>query len=144
MATRRAYDVDIPWDDPFDKRPEKRTATRCTTHFRVTITAKVEGRRTLLIGPGIVQTISADGAFLVTKHRLKKGQMIRLDILTDFCPDHLGFPAAFIGSCEVTRVMPGSGDRSSIAIRFGERFRQHMDFVVFLDYLDSVSSLMSA
>lgn len=144
MVARRAYDVSEHWDDPYDRRPELRSPVRCATNFKAYFVPQVPGGKPLRRTKVIFQSVSTTGAYLLTAQRVTVGQSVHVRILTDFCPEHLGFPSEFSGTCRVTRVDVARKDRYRVALRFGERFNQSMDFTLFLDYLNSVSGLMSA
>lgn len=144
MSPRQAYNIDAEWDDPFERQAEQRASGRCRAAFKLTITADDERLKGRLVGPGLVKNMSLTGAFLVTKHRLEPGQRVTVAISTDFCPDHMGLPGAFIGPAEVVRLEPSQGRTVLVGLQFGEVFSENMDFAVFQDYLQSISQVMAS
>ena len=55
----------------------------------------------------------------------------------------MGLPDAFMGPAKVSRVTPVEGKARLIALRFGERLVQNMEFAVFIEHLQNVSRTMS-
>lgn len=142
MSPRQTYDLNAEWDDPTEPRQEQRAAERCRAELKLTITAESKTLKGRLVGPALTKNLSLTGAFLLTKHQLVPGQTVIVAIPTDFCPDNLGLPGAFIGSAQVARVEP-SGDKTTlVGLQFSEAFSENMDFAVLFDYLQSISRLM--
>lgn len=144
MARRMAYDVNAPWDDPCEKKDERRIASRAHSQFKITVTVERTSTALQLVGPGLVKDLSDTGVLMLTKHQLHAGQQVTLIIPTNFCPDSMGMPEAFLGPAEVIRVKPVDERRNLSALHFGPALSNNMEFAVFLEYLRSVSAMMTA
>lgn len=142
VPNKQVYDLNADWDDPYDRRPEARNVGRFSTKFRVKI--YVETPRGTLVGPGIVNDLSISGMCLVTKHELKRGQRITVKIPTAVCPDSMGMPRAFTGQADTVRIKNLGENRSLVALKFLPELSENMEFVVFLDYLSSIASVMTS
>lgn len=138
------YNVNVAWDDPYDRPVNRRVAPRYELRIKLSIEVGDEGRRGRLVGPGLVHNISYTGAYLVTKHRLAAGQRIGVAIPTDMCPAELYLPSVFMGPAEVVRVEPDEDGRMCAALRFGEALAQNMDFTLFIQTLLSVTQAATA
>lgn len=143
MTRNFAYDVNAGWDDPFETREERRINSRTGSRFEASMAAPAQGRRGRYVGPALVRDISLEGALVLTKHQLWEGQIVTLTIPTAFCPDTLGLPASFTGTAKVERLRPFEGKRVEAALRFGEDFSRNMDFAVFVEFVQSVSRVMT-
>ncbi|MBN2310068.1 MAG: PilZ domain-containing protein [Candidatus Hydrogenedentes bacterium] len=138
------YDVNVAWDDPFDRPAERRESRRFEFRMKLSIRVDVPGREHRLIGPGIVQDISLSGVCLVTKHDLTPGQQVTVALPTNVCRDGLCLPEAFLGPAEVVWVTPAEKRCSRVALRFGAALVQNMEFVMFVEQLQSMAAVLGA
>ncbi len=144
MARRRAYDVDVPWDDPFEQREEHRSSKRFKLRIKVSVSVDLSGVGRSLVGPLLVENISLTGLCGVTKHSLHPGQRITIALPTDMCPVSMGMPAAFLGMAEVVRVKNLEDRKQAAAFRFDSSLSQSIEFAVFVNYLQSLAPMLSA
>jgi len=138
MGLRQHYDVDAPWFDPFETRRENRRAPRFELPIKITLAVDDSRLQGQLVGPGLVHDISMSGIALETKHRLTLEQRVTLAIPTDRIPDDLCLAKAFVGPAVVRRVTQREGTRIHVALEFGETLLQNIEFVMFIDYMQTV------
>lgn len=141
---RTPYDLNASWDDPFDRPKERRKASRTASRFQVKIAVTLTNKPVPLVGPGIVQDISATGLRCRTKHRLAPGQPVTLQLPTSSSPSELGLPKKFFGGAQVVRSRLGSDGVSEVAIRFDEDLRDDIHLAVFVDHLGTLARAASA
>lgn len=139
MALRQRYDVDTPWDDPYETRTENRSANRFAFPMKITLAVDDPLRKGQLVGPGLVNDISMYGVCVTTKHKLVPKQKVTLAISTQLCPDDLCLAKAFIGPSTVRRTESREGAPMRAALQFGEALYQNIEFVMFIDYLQTMA-----
>lgn len=142
MPNKQVYDINAQWDDPYERRPEARSVGRFSAKFRVKV--YVQTSRGNLVGPGLVQDLSISGISVITKHELKRGQRVTIKIPTTLCPESMGMPRAFTGQADTVRIKDLGDKKSLVAFKFLPELAENMEFVVFLDYLGSISSVMTS
>jgi len=130
------YDVDIAWDDPFERPRENRKSRRFNIRMSTAIAVHDIASQRSLRGAGLVRNMSGTGIRLATKHRLVPGQRVTLAVPTKHCHENMCLPPAFIGPAEVVRVEPGHDGCSEVAMRFCEPFLQDIEFAVFIESLE--------
>jgi hypothetical protein len=135
----KGYAIDTAWDDPFEHPVERRTAPRFPIKLRLTLTAADLEKRAHVVGPGIVRNISLTGVLLVTKHVLHPFQRVRLELPTAILGEEVCLPESFEGTAQVMRTEPLDGGKSHVALRFGDDLSQNMEFVVFIDHLQTMA-----
>ena len=143
MAQRQIYDVNAEWDDPFERTSERRASSRPESKCKLSLTvdAPEKGR---LVGPALAGEMSVHGAKVITKHKLEVGQRVTVAIPTDLCPPSMGLPKAFMGTGEVIRVEASDDRKMLAAISFGDTFTGNMEFAVFVEYLYSISAVLTS
>jgi len=135
------YDVNVTWDDPFERPVERRGGKRFNFKARVNITAERDGNSHHIVGPGLIRNMSQSGMYLVTKHRLKPSQWVTLTIPTKHVRDIMCVPEAFVGPAEVVRVEGDREGRSNVALRYGGALTSNMEFVLFLEQLENMATV---
>lgn len=140
----KGYEVNQPWDDPFDHLTERRKAPRFPYKMKITIVSSAPEKRGRLVGPGIVTDLSLTGAKLVTKHKLVPGHHVDLELQTESTVEGPCLPSAFSGSAEVVRVAPGPDGRSDVALSFDDSLSLNMEFALYIDMLQAKSRIMNA
>ncbi len=144
MPRGRRYDVDAAWDDPFERREDRRTASRFDLPFKVSIAVDGPEHKGRFIGPGLTLNMSVSGVAVKTKHSLEPGQHVNLSIPTHMCPNSMFFPEAFVGPAEVIRVVPQDERRRTAALQFGDTFANSMDFARFVGFLETAAESIGA
>ena len=143
MAQRQIYDVNAQWDDPFERPSERRASSRYKSKFEISLSVD-DPEKGRLVGPALARNISVHGAKVITKHKLQVGQSVTVAIPTDLCPASMGLPKAFMGTGEVIRVEASDERKMLAAISFGDTFTGNMEFAVFVEYLRSISTVLSS
>ncbi len=143
MAQRQIYDVNAEWDDPFERTSERRATSRYKSRFEISLSVD-DPEKGHLVGPALARDISVHGAKVITKHKLEAGQSVTVAIPTDICPASMGLPKAFMGTGEVLRAEAVDGSKMLAAISFGDSFSGNMEFAVFVEYLYSISAVLSS
>ena len=143
MAQRQIYDVNAEWDDPFERTSERRASSRYKSKFKISLSVD-DPEKGRLVGPALARNISVHGAKVITKHKLKVGQSVTVAIPTDLCPASMGLPKAFMGTGEVIRAEASDEGKMLAAISFGDNFTGNMEFAVFVEYLYSISAVLSS
>ena len=137
MGLRRNYNVDVPWFDPFETRRESRSAPRFEMPMKITLAVEDPVRKGQLVGPGLVNDLSMSGMSVLTKHSLSAQQRVTVAIPTDMCSEDLCLAKAFVGPATVRRVEARDGTRIHAALQFDEALFQNIEFVMFIDHLQS-------
>jgi hypothetical protein len=135
MPQRIAYDVSTPWDDPFEKQPERRQNGRHGFDTVIQIRVQRPGDSRPLVGPARSEDLSLTGLSALTKHDLRLGQIVTLSIPTEDLGAELCLPDAFIGPAHVVRVTPVESRLVQAAFKFGDGLRSNMDFAIFINAL---------
>lgn len=143
MAQRQIYDVNAEWDDPFERTTERRASSRYKSKFKISLSVD-DPEKGRLVGPALARDISVHGAKVITKHKLQAGQSVTVAIPTDLCPASMGLPKAFMGTGEVIRAEASDERKMLAAISFGDTFTGNMEFAVFVEYLRSISAVLSS
>lgn len=138
------YNIHAEWDDPYDHQRERRISARLKAKFRLSLSVDSGNGPGHLVGPGIVQNMSEGGVSVLTKHSLRPGQTVHIEVPTHFCPPDMCLPDRFEGEGDVIRVDDLGERKSLVGIRLGEAFSENMEFAVFVDYVRSVSKVMSS
>lgn len=141
MPAKHPYDTDAPWDDPYEPKPERRETQRFRTQLKVNIAVDTEAKHKRLVGPGLVENLSVDGAYVLTKHVLEVNQSVTIAVPTSICPSEMGMPRAFVGSAVVTRVEAHEDRKSHVGLQLSEAFSTNMDFAILVDYIQSHTSV---
>jgi PilZ domain len=137
------YDTDVAWEDPSEKRDERRTTGRFDATMKLKILAETPEQDARMVGPGLSLNLSHSGALVVTKHKLEPRQRVTLSIPTQASMEDGCLPKAFVGQANVVRVQPGPEGCSTVAMRFGRKLYQNMEFVVFMESLQHQTRLAS-
>lgn len=144
MPKRIRYDLEAEWDDPCEPRAsavEKRVAPRAQAKFHIKISLNLVNKPRPLVGPGLVENISAAGLFCRTKHRLSPGQWVSLYLPTKVCPPEMGLPPVFMGDGEVIRTLPLDERVQQTAFRFDEALAEDIQLAIFVDYLQTLGGV---
>ncbi len=141
---RTPYDVNASWDDPFERRKERRSAIRTPVRFMIKIAVDLANKPVPLVGPGVVEEISSEGLRCRTKHRLSPGQGVKVAISTSELPADLGLPKRFVGGAHVIRTSMLPDSVSEVALKFDERLRDDIHLAVFVEHMQTVSRAASA
>lgn len=141
MARRKSYDIHAEWDDPFERRTDRRQYGRCKSNFKLSVTTDNGQAKGRMVGPAVLLNVSVGGALALTKHDLRAGQRVRVSFPTDFCPDSMGMPREFLGHAEVMRVGAVDERKWLVGLRFGPAFTENMEFAVYMEYVQSISSV---
>ena len=142
MSPSSRYDINAEWDDPYERQAERRTVRRFPAKYKVRISVPLENQQGQLVGVSVVRDVSLRGILVQTKHELAVGQRIKLAIPTKGCTPDMMMPRSFWGMVDV-RHLRVSGADTLVGLVFGEEFLQDMDFARFIEYLQSLSSVMS-
>lgn len=135
------YDIDVEWNDPFERESERRSAPRYELRMKLSILVDGPRGKGQWVGPGMVRDISSVGVRVLTKHRLNPSQHVTLAIPTDICPTILCLPKSFVGPAQVVRVQPKQGRIIEAGLAYSETLLQNMEFAVFVDTLCAVAPL---
>jgi hypothetical protein len=138
MGLRQLYNVDAPWFDPYETRTENRRSPRFATSIKVNLAVEDVRLQGQLVGPGLAKNISMSGVSLETKHKLAVAQWVTLAIPTDRIPSDLCLATAFVGPAVVRRVTQLEGTRVLAGLEFGDALLQNIEFVMFIDYLQTM------
>jgi hypothetical protein len=141
---RTPYDINASWDDPFERRQERRAVARIPAKFKIKIAVDLANKSTPLVGSGVVDDISPEGLRCRSKHRLSPGQSVRIMITTGSLPTDLGLPKRFLGGAQVVRTNQTHDDVSEISLRFDDALRDDIHLAVFIEYLQHSSRAASA
>lgn len=141
---RTPYDVNASWDDPFERRHERRSRPRTPARFTVKIAVNLANKSAPLVGPGVVDDISPVGLRCRTKHRLSPGQPVQLLISTQELPQDLGLPKGFMGTAQVIRTNPLEDSVSEVSLKFDESLRDDINLAVFVEHFHTLSRATSA
>ena len=144
MGRKSKYNIDAKWDDPFERREERRSRERCIEKFRIKMGVRVDGHKNLLVGPALVENVSQSGMLCKTKHSLHVGQEIHLSIPTREYSRGQDFPLKYIGTARVTRIESVDGNVSEVALDFGSDLSEDMSFSLFIEALHSVADLKAS
>lgn len=137
-----SYDVKTPWDDPTERRSDRRYDRRFTVPLRLAVAASAPEQSGRLVGPGKVRDLSLTGAALVTKHCLQPEQRVDVQFPTEMCPDSMGLPTSFVGSARVVRSTDRGRGKQDVAVAFGEELINNIEFAMYIDLLRTVAPAM--
>jgi len=138
------FDTNVAWDDPTERRQERRSADRFRVPLRVSLTAPVPDRPGKLVGPGKIRDLSMTGASLLTKHKLAPDARVDVSFSTEMCPDAMMLPQEFAGSARVVRSIDCGNGKSDVAIAFGDALTENIQFAMYVDLLRNVAPVMKA
>lgn len=138
------FDTNVAWDDPTERRTERRAADRFHVPLRVSLIADVPGRKGRLVGPGKIHDLSMSGAALVTKHKLAPDARVDVSFPTDMCPDAMCLPEEFAGTARVIRSTDRGNGKSDVALAFGDALAENIQFAMYIDLLRNVAPAMKA
>lgn len=144
MKRKSKYNIDAKWDDPYERRAERRTRERCVEQFRIKMGVQIDGHKNLLVGPALVENVSQSGMLCKTKHTLHEGQEVHLSIPTRDYVKSQDFPMRYIGSAQVTRIESVDGNVMEVALDFGVDLSEDMSFSLFIEALHSVADLKAS
>lgn len=144
MARRKRYDIHAEWDDPFERKTDRRLSRRWKSNFTFSVTVDDGRAKRRMVGPAVLLNASMGGGLALTKHDLRKGQRVLSSFPTDFCPESMGMPREFQGHAEVMRVEAVDERKRLVGLRFGPAFTENMEFGVFMEYVQSISSVMAS
>ncbi|MFP6584366.1 MAG: PilZ domain-containing protein [Candidatus Hydrogenedentota bacterium] len=144
MRRKSRYDLNIPWDDPYDRKENRRGNERCIERFKIKIGVQVESHKTLLVGQAIVENISQGGVLCKTKQRLTEGQEVHLSIPTRDYSEGKDFPLKYIGTATVSRAQVIEGDVVEAGLIFGPNLSEDMSFALFIETMHSVSEIKAS
>lgn len=141
---RTPYDVNASWDDPYERRNERRQVGRTPVNLKIKIAVDLANKPAPLVGPGVVDDISPTGLRCRTKHSLTAGQFVKIQIPTKDMPSELGLPKGFIGAAQVTRAEQRDGGICEVAVRFDEDLRTDIHLAIFVEHLQTMGRVASA
>ena len=141
MGRKSKYDIDAEWDDPFERKGERRFAERCPERFVIKIGVKVPEHEKILAGSGLIQNVSQLGMLCRTKHQLRAGQEVQLSIPTEDYSAGNSFPLQFLGTAQVSRLKPLEGSVVEAAFIFGSDLSEDMSFSLYIEALQFIASL---
>ena len=144
MKRKSKYNLEAKWDDPYERKEERRSRERCVEQFRIKMGVRVQGHKNLLVGPAMVENVSQTGMLCKTKHDLRIGQEVHLSIPTKEYSKGKDFPLKFLGTAKVTRIEPVDGNVSEVALSFGVDLSEDMSFSLFIETLQSVADLKAS
>lgn len=144
MPNRQRYDINAEWDDPFEHRTERRAAKRYRSKFKLKVSVPIEGTGEQLIGLSILRDLSFQGGNIQTKHDLEEGQRVNLAFPTAICPKEMGMPRSFWGPATVKHKHAADNGSWRVGVQFGEAFLENMLFARFVEYLQSLSAVMTS
>ena len=91
------YDVNAAWDDPFERRVERREEKRAGVPLEINISVERSGLGVARTRKAAVKDISLSGIQVATDEKLIPGQLVGLTIPTTLCRENLCLPEAFVG-----------------------------------------------
>lgn len=144
MGRKSKYNIDAEWDDPYERKEERRSRERCVEQFRIKMGVRVNGHKNLLVGPAMVLNVSQSGMLCKTKHTLNVGQEVHLSISTKDYSKGKDFPLKFIGTGRVARIDNVGGNVNQVALNFGSDLAEDMSFSLFIETLHSISELKAS
>jgi hypothetical protein len=144
MPRKSRYDLNTPWDDPYERKGERRTNDRCVECFKIKIGLRVPDNKSLLVGEAAVDNISQGGLLCKTKHQLTEGQEVHLSIPTREYSKGKDFPLKYVGLAKVCRAMEIQGDVVEVGLEFGPDLEEDMSFSLFIEALQSISHLKAS
>ena len=143
MPNKQRYDINAEWDDPTEHSSERRSVSRYKTKYKIKVSTPVKESSEYLVGVSVLRNLSMRGAFVQTKHDLDVGDRPSVAVHTEVCPKEMGMPRAFWGPVEVRHRQEGKNGTVLVGVSFGEGLIQDMEFARFIEYLLSISSVMS-
>jgi hypothetical protein len=143
MSRKIRYDIDANWDDPCERVRERRSAPRCRASFLVKIAASVPESPTPLVGPGRVDNLSTTGLRCLTKHRLRAGESVQVAVPTKEFPEVRDLPRSFVGAARVVRADTRKDSTQVVCLQFDEDLSSNMDFSLFWDHLNTLSTVQA-
>lgn len=138
------FDTNVAWDDPTERREDRRRAERFHVPLRVSLTADAPARAGRLVGPGKITNLSMTGAAMVTKHKLAPEARVDVTFPTEMCPDAMCLPQEFAGSARVVRSVDRGNGKSDVALAFGDALTENIQFAMYIDLLRNVAPAMKA
>lgn len=143
MSKKSHYDIQAQWYDPFDKPEEKRRSPRFPIVLKLRIAAPDAERKGQMVGPGLSRDLSQAGVRVITKHRLRPRQTVKVAMSTELCSDSMCLPDVFRGTAQVVRVEPKDSKCAEVSLSFENSLIDNIEFAVFVDSLKTLSSLMA-
>lgn len=132
------YDVDSPWDDPFEHLDERRQHPRFKFSMKLSVARQSDGMQ--VVGPAKVRDLCLRGYCAVTKHAVEPGDAIVTRFPTTMCPEHMCLPEHFTGSARVVRVKE-ERRRRLMGVVLNSEFYDNMEFALFIDFLHGQASV---
>jgi len=116
---------------------DRRDAERIQANLKLSISLETAGGG-LSVTPASIQDISRNGVLVSTRRELNTLQDLMIAIPSNICPGGMQLPEAFIGPAMVVRVdAPKEQDRYLVALRFGDGLSNNVQFISFLDFLQT-------
>ncbi len=146
MSKKRLYNVDVDWDDPYDRyvgHGERRGAPRTRSRFTIRIAVDSGTPGGKLVAQGRVTDIAQGGLRVKTRHHLSPGDHVELAIPTEIVSRSMGLPKAFLAQASVTRVNQLEDDIVEAALRLEGDILGNMEYAMFMDYIRSLSGIMN-
>lgn len=136
---RPRYDLNATWDDPFERRADRRSSPRVRTEFRSELSVRAEHARGRFVGPALVQNLSLTSLCTITKHALQPGQRVELRFATDALDVDDVLAEEFRAECRVLRVEPMDGRRNIVVLALPKSLTDDMEFARFFRQIETPS-----